>query len=174
MPKGLRSARALARNTACALGELQNTRMRRYKLTLAVALLLVLSVAAVAFAGPKVGARFTGPSAHKHYVVTVLPTCATAGCKKATSVIIQVTTGKPTRPNGKCPYVTNQLPNAVLKHGSFSSSGEFIIAGKDVTFKLTGKFAGDAVSGSVSGPKVCGGNDTYSVGIATAASTSAS
>jgi hypothetical protein len=46
--------------------------------------------------------------------------------------------------------------------GSFSGSGEFALGHRDITVTVTGTFkSATRLTGTVVGPKVCGGSDRY-------------
>jgi hypothetical protein len=135
---------------------------RTVRLLLALAVALGLATAVAAAAVP-VGATYDGTSSHKRYAVRVLTQCFTSGCHRATTIAVQVTTGNAKRPNAACVYGTFQLGSAKLRKGeTFSASGSFIGHGRVFGLKATGKFVSShAVKGKISGPKVCGGTQTY-------------
>src|SRR5581483_3531888 len=120
---------------------------------IAMALAVTLSVTSV----------FTGASKHKHYGVNVVPQCFTTGCVNATTVAVQVTTGKARHPAAKCVYGTFQLPNAKIhRNGTFMARGDGSTVSKRFKLQVSGVFTSPRnVHGTVIGPKVCGGSDTF-------------
>jgi hypothetical protein len=110
-----------------------------------------------------VKSSFIGTSKHKHYGVTLRPECFTIGCKKATTLGIQVRTGNIKHPAGKCVYAVFQLPNApIRRNGKFTVTGDASTVATSFKLKVSGVFLSPRkVRGTVTGPKVCGGSDTF-------------
>jgi hypothetical protein len=124
--------------------------------------LAALVAGALAYSNPMAGSQFTGESGHHRYGVALYPKCFSTGCKKATTVDVQVTVGSPKTPNGKCVYGTWQLANAKLKHHKFKSTGEIGGHGNLYVVKVTGVFTSSVkVHGTIYGPNICGGKSSY-------------
>lgn len=122
-----------------------------------------VALVTIAMAGSIVaGFSFTGTSKHKHYGVTLLPQCFTSGCTRATTIGVQITTGNPKHAAGRCVYGTFQLPNAKLRNGRFAVTGQASAGNKLITLKASGRFTTPRrAHGTVTGPRVCGGTDTF-------------
>ncbi len=133
-----------------------------FSVVLAGALIALVTVALAS--SPKPGAQFTGETGHHKYVLTLYAECFTNGCKRTTTIGVQVTTGKASKPNGKCVYGTWQLGDAKLKKHKFTSRGDVTDHGKDHLVKVTGTFtSATKVHGKVFGPKICGGTSSYTL-----------
>lgn len=124
--------------------------------------LAVLAATALA-ATPSLTATFSGPSVHKRYSIQVTPQCTTSPCKHATTISVSV---QSLHKNALCGTLDSyQIPGGPLKGGRFAESGEFIGPAKATfTLKASGHFSSAThVVGTVTGPKKCGGTDTFSL-----------
>ena len=130
-------------------------------------LVAALTAAAVALAAPtiKVGTLFAGSTAHKRYAISVSAKCSVAKCSKtANEVLVTVTAGKRSNPNGACQFAGYGLPLTKISGGKFSGKQSFFEPKGPVSFSVSGKFASATkVSGTVVGSKSCGGTDTFSL-----------
>ncbi len=124
---------------------------------------LVCLPAAAGAVSLAVSLRFTGTSKHRHYGITLLPECFTTGCTKATTLGVQITTGRPKHPAAKCVYGTFQLPNTkIRKNGAFSITGEGSTVSRTFKLRVSGVFTSPRrVHGTIAGPKACGGTDRF-------------
>ncbi len=132
----------------------------RTLLTTLIAAVTALALTATALAVPQ-GTTYSGNSKHQHYGLTVYTQCNTAGCQNATSVSVQITEGSKAHPHASCAYHKGLQLSAKLKNGKFSAKQKF--TKKHVTLSISGSFASGKVKGKVTGPKACGGTDTYSL-----------
>jgi hypothetical protein len=124
-----------------------------------IAAVAALAVAATAVAVPA-GTQYSGSTKHKHYGLTVNTTCTAVGCQKATKVSVEITEGSQAHPHAACAY-NDVIVNAKLKNGKFSVKQKF--AKKHITVSVSGAFGSGKVKGKVTGPKACGGTDSYSL-----------
>ncbi len=120
----------------------------------------VLALAATALAVPQ-GTTYQGSSQHKHYGLTVNTVCNTVGCQNATSVTVQITEGSKAHPHASCAYYKNLTLSAKVKNDKFSVKQKF--AKKHLTLSISGAFGSGKVKGKVTGPRACGGTESYSL-----------
>lgn len=113
-------------------------------------------------ARPSTSSTFSGKSKHGRYVLTIQPTCGTAGCHRATSVSISFSPG---HPNKRCNGAYALLPTDLKRDGTFKTSGQLAGSqGNFITFTVVGKFiTANKVRGKLTGPNSCGGTDKYTL-----------
>jgi len=123
----------------------------------------VVLITAALTAGPKPGESFDGSSAHGRYGLFIQAQCS-AGCASPGAVaVVQLTAGTYPIETGTCPYGADQLANAPIVNGSFSTGQWLWIAKKTFAYLwVSGTFVTPTrVVGRIQGPPQCGGPDSY-------------
>ena len=141
--------------------------MPKSKLALlaASAIALAASSAALAATVPS-GYVFAGKTDHKRYALTIDASCPASAktCPHATDVAIIATLGLSSKPKPSCPHAAYQI-GGKISGTQFSTTGEFATSKKLVVIKVAAKFGlgkKTTLKGSITGPKACGGTDTFS------------
>jgi len=124
-----------------------------------------LFAAAIALAAtPTTNEAYVGNTAHGHYHVSIVATCAAKKCTTATTATISIKAGSPNKSKSGCPYAGYDLPSSKIKQGKFSAASEFVVSGKLIKFTLAGTFtAATKIKGTLTGVKACGGADTFAL-----------
>jgi hypothetical protein len=133
--------------------------MRRVATVLGAVMVMATSVAMASALAPGMYLH-ASKSSHGHYALQLSTECLTTGCRRTTEISAEVEIGKPGKTTGKCPNAIFAIPSASLKKDRFSGSGQFVLAGHDVTISINGVVKSiKKITGTVTGPKACGGAD---------------